>query len=398
MKNDKTASINHLQFELKEIIGIFVNGGYSSVGYILYPLVNGISPSLVKRLTALVYFVKSRNKSHGLDFSASLNKFSDFSGNISNAKNFAAVVSELYSDFDKNKEVPNMKKISIKSNFLSEIDYSNNYLKPVLELKKFSENNLKEYLIDIHVHGSLATLDYVKGWSDFDTLVIIKKETIEDSSKLLKLRGILYKSRKFLYRMDPLQHHGHLIFTEYDFDYYCQTFFPIALFKYSKSLLNCKKFEFKLRNCRNDNIKKFRWFADYFKKIASSEDCRMSSYDLKFFLHAVTLFPAMYLQAKGLHVYKKFSFDIAKKGFSKKEWNAVDYVSSLRKNWKAPKNFGLIMRYSKINPLLAYQLNSKLLDISHNIAKLNRIDIKKIASGMKILSDSAENKITARWG
>ena len=122
----------------------------------------------------------------------------------------------------------------------------------------------------------------------------------------------------------------------------------------------------------------------------------MNSYDLKFLLHAVTLFPAMYLQAKGLHMYKKFSFDIAKKDFGKKEWDVVDYVSSLRRNWKSPKNFSLIVPYAEINPLLAYQLNSKLMDISSNVTKLNRINIKKIVSGMRALADSAEKKIWAK--
>ena len=397
-KDNRNNSVNYIQFELKEILGTFVNGGFSSAGYALYPLVRGVSPSLAERLMALVYFVKSKNKAYELDFSNSLDKFRDFSGNVSNAKNFAMVLSELYEDFDKNKSAVNAKAVNAKPNCLKEKDYKDDYLKPVLELKKFSEDNLKDYLIDIHVHGSLATLDYVEGWSDFDTLAIIRKDAIADSSKLLKLRGMLYKSRKYFYKIDPLQHHGHLIFTEHDFDYYCQTFFPIALFKYSKSLFSAKKFKFKLRDCDDENIKKFKWFVDYFKNTASNDSNLMNSYDLKFFLHAVTLFPAMYLQAKGLHMYKKFSFDIAKKDFGEEEWNAIDCVSSLRKNWESPKKFSLIMPYAEINPLLAYQLNSKLLDIIFNIAKQNRIDIKKIANGMKILADSAEKKISAKYG
>ena len=397
MKNDeRTSSINRLQYELKDILSIFVNGGFSNSGYILYPFIKGVSKLLVKRLNSLVSFAESKDGNNGLDFSCSLDKYKNLQAGIASAKNFAMVLSALYGDFDKNKKAQDTKSVSIKSGLLNEKEYRSDYLKPVIGLKEFSENNLKEYLIDVHVHGSLATLDYVEGWSDFDTLVIIKKGAIEDSQKLLKLRDLLYKSRKFLCRIDPLQHHGHLILTEYDFDYYCQTFFPIALFKHSKSLFNAEKFQFRLRDCHEENIKKFRWFVDYFKNTDLNNSNRMNSYDLKFLLHAVTLFPAMYLQAKGLHMYKKFSFDIAIKDFGKKEWDVVDYVSSLRRNWKSPKNFSLIVPYAEINPLLAYQLNSKLMDISSNVTKLNRINIKKIVSGMRALADSAEKKIWAK--
>ena len=395
-KNDKNeaAAINYLQCELKEILGSFLNGGLATSGYISYPIIKKVSSSLVKRLISLFSFVRSKSQNNGLNFSNSLEKFNQ-SPNLSNARNFAILVSALYDYFDKNKnkKMDNIKKINVKSNILDENDYPDKYLSPVLELKKFSQKKLYEYVVDVHVHGSLATLDYVKGWSDFDTLVVIKKDTITDYTKILKLRNLMYVSRRYLYKIDPLQHHGHLIFTEYDFDYYCQTFFPIVLFKYSKSLLNNKKFEFKLRNCDEENFKKFNWFVDYFKNVGENEKCHMNSYNLKFFLHAITLFPTMYLQAKGFHVYKKFSFDIAKKDFSKKEWDAIDYVSSLRKSWKSPKNLSLIIPYAKVNPLLAYQVNSKYWDAMHNIIKLNKMDMKKLVNGMKILVDSASDKI-----
>lgn len=393
MKNkNESAAINYLQCELKEILSTFINGGFSASSYIFYPIIKNVSSSLVKRLMDLFSFVKNKSQNYGLNFSNSLEKFNQFS-NLSNAKNFAVILSALYEDFDKNKKMDDIKKINVKSNILNENDYHDKYLSPVLELKKFSQKKLYEYVVDVHVHGSLATLDYIKGWSDFDTLVILKKDTITDYTRILKLRNFMYISRKYLYKMDPLQHHGHLIFTEYDFDYYCQTFFPIVLFKYSKSLLNCKSFKFKLRDCHSENIKKFNWFVDYFKNIGKNEKYHMNSYDLKFFLHAITLFPTMYLQAKGLHVYKKFSFDIAKRDFSKKEWDVIDYASSLRKSWKSPKNLSLIIPYAKVNPLLAYQINSKYWDIMHNIIKLNKMDMEKIVGGMKILVDSASNKI-----
>ena len=48
---------------------------------------------------------------------------------------------------------------------------------------------------------------------------------------------------------------------------------------------------------------------------------------------------------------------------------------------------------SSINPLLAYQINSKYLDMSNKIQRLNNFDIKKIVVGMYALSESALSKI-----
>ena len=381
--------INFVQSELKEILGSFVNGGFSASGYVLYPLVKEVSPFLAERLGNLFYFIKKNEKY--IDFSSSLKKYEGISGNANSPKNFAKLLSELYMDFDSNKPIDKKSKIAVNPYALDDNDYTTDYLKPVLKFKQFSERKLKGYIAGAYVHGSLATLDYVKGWSDFDTLVIIRRDAIADYKKLLELRDLFYMSRSFLCEIDPLQHHGHMIFTEYDMDYYCQAFFPLVLFKYSKSLLGPKKLEFKLRDCTNENIAKFRWFADYFKNLNGNS--KMSSYNAKFLLHAVTLFPTLYLQAKNIHVYKKFSFGIARKDFKPKEWEVVDYVSSLRMNWKNRANFGLAASYSGINPVLAYQLNARLRDLNSSIIKLNNIDVRKIADGMKVLAGSAGSKI-----
>ena len=386
---DAANAISFVQYELKEILSSFVNGGFSAGGYALYPALKGVSKHLAERLGSLLSFIKKNEES--INFRNSLEKYENISKGLNNEKNFAKLLSELYRDFDKNKPAAKKKAVGIKPNVLDDNDYKSDYLKPVLKLKEFSGLRLREYIAGAYVHGSLATLDYIVGWSDFDTLVVVSRHAIADFKRLLELRDLFYASRKFLCEIDPLQHHGHMVFTEYDMDYYCQTFFPLVLFRYSKSLLGPKKLEFELRDCTNENIAKFNWFADYFKSLNGNS--KMGSYNAKFLLHAVTLFPTLYLQAKNIHVYKKFSFGIARKDFKPKEWDVIDYVSSLRLNWKSRSNLNPVTSYAKINPLLAYQLNARLSDMNSNIIKLNGISIKKIVDGMKVLAGSAGRKI-----
>src|SRR3989338_10241853 len=107
----------------------------------------------------------------------------------------------------------------------------------------------------------------------------------------------------------------------------------------------------------------------------------------------IALFPTMYLQAKGRLTYKKFSFEIAKKDFSKEEWKAIEKTTLIRSNWKPQATFPLIDPYLKINPILYCQLNSGLMDMFEDVKKTNNIDIKSLVKEMHALSESAWSRI-----
>lgn len=384
---DDKLLINLLQVELHEILYSYVNGGFSNKGYLLYPLVKDISDNIKRKIYDLKNVI-SYLENRSYDFENSLSLFKKF--NI-NGKIGSLFISNLYKDFS------NIKKNGIKINIIKskKIDFKSynkndsEYLEPVKDMKKFSENKLKEYLLDFHVHGSLATRDYIKGWSDFDTLIIIKNETIFDPKKLERLRDLLYKSKKYFYKIDPLHHHGHLVITELDMEYYCQTFFPLILFNYSKSFLGNKILNFKIRDSKTENIETFYSFIEYFRDIYLNNKFNMGSYELKYFFHAVTLFPTLYLQAKGNHMYKKFTFEKSKKDFDKKLWKPIETVSKIRKNWEVPNNLPIVDLISIVNPLLAYQINSKYWDMFSMVNSLNDINLKELVKGMYFLSEKA---------
>ena len=53
----------------------------------------------------------------------------------------------------------------------------------------------------------------------------------------------------------------------------------------------------------------------------------------------------------------------------------------------------LISLCSKVNPLLYYQLNSRIMDLFKNIKKANKIDAENIIENMHKLSEEAWGKI-----
>lgn len=389
---DKDASedyaIRFLQNELNAILNSFVNGGFSYKGYLLYPLIRDVSAENSRKLLRLKGVAIFLNK-RGYDFSGSVRAFKNNAG----SRNFALILSSLYRDFS---IVKNKKRTLAKKPECQELDLSSynkndlEYLKPLEDLKDYANSSLKKYLSGFYLHGSFATKDYVKGWSDVDTLAVVSKETIENPKKLLELRDRMYVMRRFFYRMEPLQHHGSIIISEHDLNSYCQSYFPVPVFKYAKSFFKDDKIKsFKVRDYSREAFARLLWFVSYFRKMKAGKRLSLGSYETKNLLHCITLFPAIYLNAKGILVYKKFSFGMAKKDFSKEEWKVVDYAGKIRKNWKSGCKIPLIGKFSGINPLLFYQINSRAADLFRNINKLNNIDTGYLAENMFRLSEKA---------
>ena len=204
----------------------------------------------------------------------------------------------------------------------------------------------------------------------------------------------MYKMRYYFYKIDALQHHGSIVISEYDLENYCQAYFPVPIFKYAKSLFkNDKPIKFSARDFSQESLERLFYFVSYFRKLNAEKKFRLGSYDTKTLLHSITLFPSMYLQAKGILLYKKFSFKIAKKDFTKDLWKVMDDVSAIRSNWKNPKVLPLSGISSRINPLLYYRLNSKAIDFFQDIKKTNSIGTRQLIENMLILSECAWTKI-----
>ena len=250
----------------------------------------------------------------------------------------------------KNKKIFNLKNFDEKS-YLSK---DHLYRKKVLKIRQFiKNNNLKKYFNIFLIHGSLASLDYVKGWSDVDTFVVIKNQVLSSKKKLLKLKIILKKMYKLFFTVTKLQHHGLIIFTEIDLDNYLNNYMPIEALKYNLNFLNTNKIIFKKRIGPNKKI-----FEDL---IARYELLKKSKYDKKYMHHPknnkylkvpikarsremyqlfchlgfVNTLPAYYFSAIGKSCCKKDSFKLFEKTkLGKKIKKFLKKSENVRKKWK----------------------------------------------------------------
>lgn len=202
-------------------------------------------------------------------------------------------------------------------------------------LRNFLLDTLNRDLCGAYIHGSMA-VDEKINYSDVDALVIIKDEAFQKTSRLARVSYKLNKALTYFHKIDPLQHHGWFVLTESDLRDYPQTYFPWELFKHAKSLFPAKGLDIKLtfvpgiqdyKTPYMDLALGIRWQLENGRYPGNM-------YQLKGLLSRFMLLPVLYCQARDRKgIFKKFSFDAARKDFPASAWAIMDEVSAIRSAW-----------------------------------------------------------------
>ena len=201
-------------------------------------------------------------------------------------------------------------------------------------LRKFityTKVNFSPYVSTIFIHGSCADLQLTK-FSDLDTFVILKRQTVLDSKRLIEYKKVWLKSVSFLYKFDPIQHHTHMIATEFDSHFFPYHWLPPQVISGSKAVVGDLSLTL---NIHKSNFFLLRGFYQLLQRFRDPKiyEKRYNKYSLKNDISVLSLFPVLFLQATGIDAVKKDSFkhpDIEKLGALK----FYKEVSRIRLNWK----------------------------------------------------------------
>ena len=201
----------------------------------------------------------------------------------------------------------------------------------VLKLQRLIQKQYEELFIAVLVHGSVAT-DEINAYSDFDGLLIVKDPYKES----ILLRKFLNQSLKIIYRFDPLQHHGWFIIFQSQLFNYPQTYFPIELFEFSKTIY--PDYDIKLKIYLPEIVdykESFRSITASITKTLKNRHKITGMYQLKVFLSELMLLPTLYYQAMNKKcIFKKYSFDFVKSEISSEAWKAIEISSNIRDTWR----------------------------------------------------------------
>lgn len=272
----------------------------------------------------------------------------------------AAHICSSYRCFPANAFVTQRKKVNVKpQKMASFVNRDPEFLKPIGQLASFARRELAPFVKYFILHGSLATADYVRGWSDVDTLIVVNRDTFHDSALLLKFRELMMRAYGFLIEVDSLQHHGFIVVTENDLRAYPENFLPPVVLENAINLMSEDEavvLDLFVRDDRNacassiesrqrvyrdaletGTFRHHAYRGEYLRACFGNAENAM--YQLKYFLAAIMSLPALYLTAIGKPCYKRESFDRCRSLFSDREWEIVEKASCVRRKWDECEDF-----------------------------------------------------------
>lgn len=230
------------------------------------------------------------------------------------------------------------------------------YLAPVVELGERVNSDIAEHITDFMIHGSIATLDYSRGWSDFDTFVIVSADTALSGRKLTALRTKLLDAYKFLTAVDPLQHHGFIVCTEIDLKRYYEDTMPLEVLRRAKSYLGAKTLHLNpIKNIeRQRKILASR--AQFFREAGETGVMKHHAYrgeylqshygnaenglfQFKYLLGIGAIAPCYYRDAIGSSAYKKDAIEQVAPLLSQPSRAFLESTTYIRNEWPKRQEF-----------------------------------------------------------
>ena len=90
----------------------------------------------------------------------------------------------------------------------------------------------------------------------------------------------------------------------------------------------------------------------------------------KYFISQLLLVPALFLATRGIYIYKRDSFGLAKKYYSQNAWRCIEIATEFRKTWDQTNiSQGYLCLRENINIKQVQEIDSitKVLAIDQNI-------------------------------
>ena len=228
-------------------------------------------------------------------------------------------------------------------------------LKPVLNILRILDASDTESIKYFFVHGSLADLKFVPGWSDLDTWVVISNQVFDSPERLMSLKSLFVKLNDELLKVDSIAHHGFIIALESDLDAYYDGLMPIEVLEKAVSLKGQADLTIKRNLMKSNWASRFQSIRETFTEFSETGvfkhhpyrgqylDKNMLNegegmYQLKYLISWVLSFPSLYYTALGKPVYKSESFAPFSESFGELGL-IVEEFSVIRSAWSKNEGF-----------------------------------------------------------
>jgi hypothetical protein len=281
-----------------------------------------------------------------------------------NEKNYLELIAKMYHDLDSLRD-----RVQVESTECRLTIKDFNKREPPFAKKDYSaiaflQNQLKRRLdkqVDFFlIHGSYATADFVMDWSDLDTFVILNKEVFNDVQELKYAQKELQRLSLLCYKINPLAHHTFFIFPPLILKHYLSIFLPIPVLEYSLALKKENDLILQRVEGRVEEFHNLWGSLAHFRKKVIDNNYSKDLFNYENDIVGLLILPALMLQMRGEPIYKKFSFDGARRVFPDFDFNLVSWASKKRSDWVL---FNLLKFYpNRFFNLLPSILNNYLIN------------------------------------
>lgn len=187
------------------------------------------------------------------------------------------------------------------------------------------------------VHGSAATRDGC-AFSDVDIAVFLedlRTFSLEQHHRAIRsLRTLLRAALEY----DALMHHGLMFAPASALRAYDQRFLPVEALRCARTLHGPKEVSLRVSPAQEQLFKRaLAASAASLRRHFANGDFLSNDFRFKQVLAGILLMPARVLAARGTHVYKRDSFDLAREWFTPLQWELIARSEALRATWLRPK-------------------------------------------------------------
>ncbi len=257
----------------------------------------------------------------------------------------------------------------------------NKFIKPAREIRRnieieryngedypnYIENSIKnitnilmnddsaKYIESVNIHGSIASKDFIQGWSDLDTWIIIDEEKLENPECLLMIQKLFSRLNTYLLKIDTVSHHGFQVYPKGLLSQYLHYLLPVEVINSGLNIYGQRSFqintvyfqpELNIRRYNNNiisMIEYFNIFKDYgiFKHHPYKGEYLDSNlfasnqgmYQLKYIISYMVNMPMFYLNVHGYMHTKPESIHLICTLFPK-EADILKIFSAIRARWE----------------------------------------------------------------
>ena len=214
----------------------------------------------------------------------------------------------------------------------SRIEYKKEYRIIERYLGYLNSANIQNTLL----YGSYSSGDPTINYSDLDVAIIIRESCLKSKEAFKQTKKIILKAIPAIYMIDPLAHHRFEIILNSEFKRFQLSHLPINVLQNSRVFSSHQDIPLNVQIVQeqlNPVTKIGRRLIETFRMHIQKERFP-TAYHFKGHVSEMMLVPALYLQALGMDISKKDSFDKAQEYVPTKFWNIIDEFTNLRSQWR----------------------------------------------------------------